>query len=83
MTMAEDVSPERGWEGRRPTSGDKALMGSLGVMVVDISEYVRFLPDTEVVCIGPQGPSSIEFPIPCIERVMVIRDFSELFKRVP
>ena len=83
MMMAEDVSPEGGWKGGCPALGDKALMGSLGVMVVDVLEYVHFLPNTEVVCIGPQDPSPIESPIPCIEWVMVIRDFSELFECVP
>ena len=80
MSMAENVSPERGREGRCSALGNEALVGSLGVVVVDISEYVRFFSDAEVVCVDPGGPSTVKLPIPCIQGVVIVRDLSEPFK---
>ena len=41
-------------------------------MVVDVPEYVRFLCDTVVAVVAPGCSSTIEVPIPGIERVMVV-----------
>src|ERR1700677_3736870 len=82
-TVVEDVLPEGGREGRCSPSGNEALVGSLGTMLIDISEYVSFLPDAEVVCVRPRCPAMVKPPVPCIEQVVIVRDFSESFKGAP